>query len=173
MYVTRSLQTESGGQKNDFPWHNFTTMCHDTLRSGKASRQQFVLLFFEVPAVNTGLFEMIVGGLTTCHTQYTWGRSMCIFLFNRATLKVFVTYLIGALYVQPLWFYKHQHDNPVRSKLFVVCQRWWFQWRFCLYNHKRCTYRAPIRYVTKTWSVAVLKKNTYNPIWSVLCMTGC
>ena len=30
----------------------------------------------------------------------------------------------------PLWFYKHQHDNRVRSKLFVACQRWWFQWRF-------------------------------------------
>ena len=35
------------------------------------------------------------------------------FLFNRTTLQVFVTYLIlvGALYVHPLWFYKHQHDN--------------------------------------------------------------
>ena len=50
------------------------------------------------------------------------------FLFNRTTLQVFVTYLTGALYVHPLWFY--QHDNRVRSKLFVTCQRWWFQWRF-------------------------------------------
>jgi len=24
----------------------------------------------------TGLFEMIVGVLTTCHTQYTWDRSI-------------------------------------------------------------------------------------------------
>ena len=48
---------------------------------------------------NTGLFEMIVGVLTTCHTQYTWDRSICFFLFNRTTLQVFVTYLIGALYV--------------------------------------------------------------------------
>jgi len=29
-----------------------------------------------------------------------------------------------------LWFYKHQYDNWVRSKLFVACQRRWFQWRF-------------------------------------------
>ena len=78
----------------------------------------------------TGLFEMIVGVLTTCHTQYTWDRSIRSFLFNRTTLQVFVTYLIGALNVHPLWFYKHQHDNRVRSKLFVACQRWWFQWRF-------------------------------------------
>ena len=36
----------------------------------------------------TGLFEMTVGVLTTCHTQYTWDRSICIFLFNRTTLQV-------------------------------------------------------------------------------------
>jgi len=36
---------------------------------------------------------------------------MYFFLFNRTTLQVFVTYHIGAPYVHPLWFYKHQHDN--------------------------------------------------------------
>jgi hypothetical protein len=41
-----------------------------------------------------------------------------------------VIYLTGALYVHPLWFYKYQHDNRVRSKLFLACQRWLFQWRF-------------------------------------------
>jgi len=30
----------------------------------------------------TGLFKMIVGVLTTCHTQCTWDRSICISLFN-------------------------------------------------------------------------------------------
>ena len=78
----------------------------------------------------TGFFEIIVGVLTTCHTQYTWDRSICFLLFNRTILQVFVTYRTGALYVHPLWFHKHQHDNWVRSKLFVACQRWWFQWRF-------------------------------------------
>ena len=72
---------------------------------------------------------MPVGVLTTFHTQYTWDSSICVF-FNRTTLQVFVTYLTGALYVHPLWFYKHQHDNRVRSELFVAYQRWWFQWRF-------------------------------------------
>jgi hypothetical protein len=55
---------------------------------------------------------MIVGVLTTCHT---WDRSIYIFLFNRTTFQVFVTYLTGARYVHPVWFYKHQHDNRVRS----------------------------------------------------------
>jgi hypothetical protein len=50
----------------------------------------------------TGLFKMIVGALTTCHTQYTADSSICIFLFNRKTLPVFVTYRTGALYVHPL-----------------------------------------------------------------------
>jgi len=78
----------------------------------------------------TGLLQMSFGVLTTYHTQYTSDSSIRIFLFNRTTLQVFVTYLTGALYVHPLWFYKHQQDNRVRSKLFVACQRWWFQWRF-------------------------------------------
>jgi len=64
---------------------------------------------------HTGLLKMIVGFLTTCHKQCTSDRSICIFLYNRTTLQVFVTYLTGALYVHPLWFYKHQHDNRVRS----------------------------------------------------------
>ena len=64
---------------------------------------------------NTSLFEMTVGVLTTCHTKYTSDSGICIFLCNRTTLQVFVTYLTGALYVHPLWFYKHQNDNRVRS----------------------------------------------------------
>ena len=79
---------------------------------------------------NTGLLEMTVRVLTTCHTQHTADSSICVFLFNRTTLQVFVTYLTGALYVHRLWFYRHQHDNRVRSKLSVACQRWWFEWRF-------------------------------------------
>jgi hypothetical protein len=63
----------------------------------------------------TGLLKMIVRVLTIRHTQYTWDRSTCIFLFIRITLQVFVTYLTGALYVHPLWFHKHQHDNRVHS----------------------------------------------------------
>jgi len=47
---------------------------------------------------STGLFKMIVGVLTTCHTQHTWDRSIRIFLFNRTTLQVLVTYIIGALW---------------------------------------------------------------------------
>jgi len=101
---------------------------------------------------------MIVGVLTTCHTQYTWDRSICIFLFNRTTLQVFVTYISGALYVHPLWLYKHQHDNRVRSKPFVACQRWWFKRRFAaiLVN---C---SPSGEVHNYWTPHIIKENLEN-----------
>ena len=51
---------------------------------------------------STGLFKLFVGVLTTSHKQYTSDNSICVFLFNRTTLQVFVTYLTGALYVHPL-----------------------------------------------------------------------
>ena len=83
---------------------------------------------------------MIVRALTTCHTQYTWDSSICIFLFNRTTLQIFVTYRTGALYVHPLWFYKHQHENRVRSKCFVAYQHVAFSLPFAaiLVNRTLC-----------------------------------
>ena len=47
---------------------------------------------------------MIVGVLTTCHTQNCSFEAgvYVFFLFNRTTSQVFVTYLTGALYVPPL-----------------------------------------------------------------------
>jgi len=62
----------------------------------------FVIHHQEVNCIYAGLFEMIVGGLTTCHTQYTSDSSICFSLFNTTTLQVFVTYLTGALYVHRL-----------------------------------------------------------------------
>jgi len=54
-------------------------------------------------AMNTKLFEMIVGVLTNCHTQYTFEIAVYVFfLFNKTTLQVFVTSLTGALYVHLL-----------------------------------------------------------------------
>jgi len=103
---------------------------------------------------STVLFELIVGVLTICHTQNTWDSSVCIFLFNRTTLQVFVTYLTGAPYVHPSWFYKHQHDNQVRSKLYVACQWWSFQWRFWFVP----SVPGYVRYVTETWCVVLLNK---------------
>jgi len=57
---------------------------------GWPTRSKHVVLTY-IPFY-TGLFKMIAGVLTTCHTQYTWDRSICVILFNRTTLQVFVTY---------------------------------------------------------------------------------
>ena len=77
--------------------------------------KMFTVFFMqeELSFWNTGLLKMTVGDLTTCHIQYTWGSIICIFYLIEQHSKF--TYLTGALYVYPLWFYKHQHDNRVRS----------------------------------------------------------
>jgi hypothetical protein len=114
---------------------------------------------------------MIVGVLTTCHTQYTWERSIYIFLFNRTTLQVIVTYLTGALYVHPLWFYKHQHHSWVCSKLFVSCQRWWFQWWFWfvpsvpgyLRKDKPDPWRNPIKRTTYSYLKCIVYDKLLKP----------
>ena len=67
----------------------------------------FFQIFYVLLTVhpNTGLFEMIVWVLATCHTQYTWDRSICIFFYLIEQHSTFLfTYLIGALYVHHLWF---------------------------------------------------------------------
>ena len=67
----------------------------------------------------TGLFEMTVGVLTTCHIQYTWDSSICIFYLTEQHSK-FLLHTVQVLYM--------------------------------------CTYRAHVRYVTKTSSVVLLNK---------------
>jgi len=90
---------------------------------------------------------------------------MC-FLFNRTTLQVFVTYLTVALYVHPLWLYKHQHDNRVHFKLYVSCQRWWIQWRFWFVP----SVPGYVRYVTKIWCVVLLNKKTHILLSQMHCV---
>ena len=117
---------------------------------------------------------MNVGVLTTCHTQYTWDRSICTFWFNRTTLQVFVTYLTGALYVHPLWFYKHQHDNRVRSKMFLARQRCWFQWRFaaillnCAPSEEMHNYCTP--HIPKNFENFLIHRCNYILLSKVYCV---
>ena len=67
----------------------------------------------------TGLFEMIVGVLTTCRTQYTWDRRIYIFYLIEQHSR-FVTYLTSALYAHHLWFYNHRHDNVSTQNTFSL-----------------------------------------------------
>jgi hypothetical protein len=86
------------------------------------------------------------------------------FLCNITTLPVYVTYLTCALYVHRMWLYKHQHDNPVRSKLFVACQpihrfgKCWFK------NSPTCRWK---------WKFLDPSVQLHTAIWSVLCVTSC
>ena len=76
-----------------FAWRSWILNCTTMRIETRIFEQDYFSVTY------TGLFDMIVWVLTPCHTQYTWDRSICIFLFNGTTLQVFVTYLIGALYV--------------------------------------------------------------------------
>ena len=108
---------------------------------------------------------MIVGVLTTCHTQYTWDRSICFFYLIEQHSQVFVTYLTGALYVQHLWFYKHQHENRARSKLFVTCQRWWFQWRFWFVPSVPGYLREEEEHKPDPWRNPIEREITCDCVW--------
>jgi hypothetical protein len=118
---------------------------------------------------------MIFRVLTACHTQYTWDSSICVFLFNRTTLQVFVTNLTGALYVHPLWFYKHQHDNRVYSKLFVACQQWQFQWCFtailvnCTPSRKMHNYCTP-HIIKENFENVLIHRCNYILLSQVYCV---
>ena len=46
----------------------------------------------------TGLFKTIVGVLTTCHTQYTWDRSICVFYLIEQHSK-FLLNTVQVLYI--------------------------------------------------------------------------
>jgi len=110
---------------------------------------------------HTGLFEMIVGVLTTCHTQYTWDRSICNFylieqhpkFLLRALQKTLrISWSIGAATYSYL-------KCTVHDKLLSSCT-----------NGSRKS-QFSVRYVKKTCSIKL--KNTYKPISSVLYMTSC
>jgi hypothetical protein len=145
-------------------------VCVCITRWGVAGRLQAV--FFCV-LINTGLLKMIVGVLTTCQAQYTWDRSKCVFFYLiEQHSKVFVTYLTDTLYVHPLWFYKHQHDNRVRStqKAFSL------PFAAILVNcapsgemHNYCTPHI-IKWISEFLYPSV---QLHTPILSVLCMTSC
>jgi len=47
---------------------------------------------------HTGLFKTIVGVLTTCHTQYTWDSSICIFYWIEQHSK-FLLHTLQVLYM--------------------------------------------------------------------------
>ena len=54
---------------------------------------------FILTDVYTGLFKMIVGVLTTCHTQYTWDSSICIFFYLTEQHSKFLLHTLQVLYI--------------------------------------------------------------------------
>ena len=65
-------------------------------------------------------------------------HQLCIFLLGAQFTKMAVNRSEKAFYVE-------------RTRLSCLC----------LQNHKGCTYRAPVRYVTKTWRVVLLNEKIH------------
>ena len=107
---------------------------------------------------------MIVGVLTTFHTQYTWDRSICIFLFNRTTCSSSSRKYPETKGTNQNRHWNHHPWHATNSLERTRLSCW------CLENHKGCTYRAPVRYVTRTWSVVLLNKKIHILLSQVYCV---
>jgi len=90
----------------------------------------------------TALFEMIVGVLTTCHAQYTWDRSICIFyLIDQHSKFCYIPYrcsvcssssrkypategtTLNPLKPSPLTYYRQFGTKSISVLMFVESQR--------------------------------------------------
>ena len=130
---------------------------------------------------------MIVGVLTTCHTQYTWDRSICIFLFNRTTLQVFVTCLIGSWSVVLLnkkkYIYMRRRRGRRSKKLLddLRDRKGYCQLKEEALDRTMWRNRFGRGFGPVVWQITddddddipIKYKNKYAPNWSLLCMTSC
>jgi len=101
---------------------------------------------------NTGLFKIIVGILTSfsrCNPMWflSMGLRQGSGLCSSSSRK----------YPGTEGTNQNRHWNHHRWHATYSLERTWIPC-WCLYNHKECTYRAPLRYVTITWSVVLLNK---------------
>ena len=73
LHVSTSARSSSGR------YIQRQTSTANSVKRARTELKPYILLIKIIK--NTGLFEMIVGVLTTCHTQYTWDRTICIFFY--------------------------------------------------------------------------------------------
>ena len=103
---------------------------------------------------------------------------MCFYVIEKHSK--FMLHNLQVLYIlyirmNTLWFYKNQQDNRVRSKLFVACQWWWFQWWFLFVLSIPGYLRGEEEHVTDLWRnpiershvVLHLEKEVYC-VWQVV-----
>jgi len=108
----------------------------------RETKKAYVCTIYIYMYIYTGLFEIIVGALTTCHTHYTWDRSICIFYLIEQHSK-FLLHTLLLLYMWTLCV--STNINPT-----IDNHRW---------RATNISERKPESYVTKTWSVVLLNKN--------------
>ena len=106
----------------------------------------------------TGLFETTVGVLATA-TSFSRYNPMWLFSMGVTSTIRFMFLLFTQ--VSRNWgtnqngHWNHHYWHATNSSEWTPLSCW------CPSNHKGCTYRAPVRYVTKTWSAVLLNKTKH------------
>jgi len=109
--------------------------------------------------VYTGLFKIIVGiQLSSGNSAPNSGNNHNLTIpieggmhtVSRERVRVCVCVYPGTEGTYQNRHWNHHRWHATNSLERARLSRW------CLQNHKRCAYRAPVRYVTKTWSVVLL-----------------
>jgi len=106
----------------------------------------------------TGLFEMIVGVLTTAisFSRCNPMRFLSMGLRQGSGLCSSSSRKYPGIEATNQNSHSNHHHWHATNSLERTRLSFW-----CLWNHKGCTHTAPARYVTKTWSVVLLNKKKH------------
>ena len=107
-------------------------------------------------------------GFNNCHTQYTWD-GVYVFFYLIEQHSAFLLHKSFRKYPGTEGTNQNHHWNHHRWHA-TNSLEWTRLLCWCLYNHKGCTYRALVRYVTKTWNVVLLNKKIHILLSQVYCV---
>ena len=120
----------------------------------------------------TGLFEIIVGVLTTCHTQYTWDRSILFFYLIKQHSK-FLLHTLQVLYMCTLC-----DSTNINTIIEFVSTQNAFSLPFatilvnCAPSGEMHDYCTP-HIIKENWEFLDPSVQLHTAISSVFCMTSC
>jgi len=98
---------------------------------------------------------MIVGVLTTCHLVLQIKPHVSSFYGVTSRIR-----FMSLLFPQVSQKWRYESEPPLKPSPLTCYKQFGTNWIIVLMfvEYIGCTYRAPVRYVTKTWSVVLLNK---------------
>ena len=137
-------------------------------KTSKMSTVFYIYIYIYIYKV----LEMNVGVLTTCHTQNTWDRSICIFYLIEQYSKLFL-HTLQVLYICTL--FDSTNINMIMNckhtkRLLTAVRRHLSKLRFKRRNAKLLN---TAHHKRKFWEFLDPSVQLHNPISSVLSITSC